>query len=169
MSFPKNVGQIPIYYNKKNTGRPSSGPNQVFYTHHTDVDNEPLYHFGYGLSYTTFKYSNLRISKKELHFSDTLSVSIEITNTGKYKGKEVVQLYITDEFASVTPPLLALKDFVSIELNPGEKAEVTFDVSRDQLSFYNQQNKWITEPGSFEVSVGGSSNDCLKTNFTLLN
>ena len=169
MSFPKNVGQIPIYYNKKNTGRPSSGPNQVFYTHHTDVDNEPLYHFGYGLSYTTFKYSNLRISKKELHFSDTLSVSIEITNTGKYKGKEVVQLYITDEFASVTPPLLALKDFVIVELNPGEKAEVTFDVSREHLSFYNQQNKWITEPGSFEVSVGGSSNDCLKTNFTLLN
>ena len=169
MSFPKNVGQIPIYYNKKNTGRPSSGPNQVFYTHHTDVDNEPLYHFGYGLSYTTFKYSNLRISKKELRLSDTLSVSIEITNTGKYKGKEVVQLYITDEFASVTPPLLALKDFVTIELNPGEKALVSFDVSRDQLSFYNQQNKWITEPGSFEVSVGGSSNDCLKTNFTLLN
>ena len=169
MSFPKNVGQIPIYYNKKNTGRPSSGPNQVFYTHHTDVDNEPLYHFGYGLSYTTFKYSNLRISKKELRLSDTLSVSIEITNTGKYKGKEVVQLYITDEFASVTPPLLALKDFVTIELNPGEKALVSFDVSREQLSFYNQQNKWITEPGSFEVSVGGSSNDCLKTNFTLLN
>jgi len=169
MSFPKNVGQIPIYYNKKNTGRPSSGPNQVFYTHHTDVDNEPLYHFGYGLSYTTFKYSKLRISKKELRLSDTLSVSIEITNTGKYKGKEVVQLYITDEFASVTPPLLALKDFVSVELNPGEKAEVTFDVSREHLSFYNQQNKWITEPGSFEVSVGGSSNDCLKTNFTLLN
>ena len=169
MSFPKNVGQIPIYYNKKNTGRPSSGPNQVFYTHHTDVDNEPLYHFGFGLSYTIFKYSKLRISKKELRLSDTLSVSIEITNTGKYKGKEVVQLYITDEFASVTPPLLALKDFVSVELNPGEKAEVTFDVSREHLSFYNQQNKWITEPGSFEVSVGGSSNDCLKTNFTLLN
>jgi len=158
MSFPKNVGQIPVYYNNKNTGRPSAGTNQVFYAHHTDVGNDPLYPFGYGLSYTQFKYSDLEISENEIHVDDTLLVKVKVQNVGKVAGDEIVQLYITDDFASVTPPKLALKGFKRIALKPGEVKGVEFIITKDLLSFYNDKNEFVIEGGTFKVGVGSNSN-----------
>ena len=168
MSFPKNVGQVPIYYNKKTTGRPSSGPNQVFYVHHSDVDNEPLFPFGYGLSYTQFEYSDMEISNNEIFMNDTLHVKIKIENTGAISGDEIVQLYITDEFASVTLPVLELKGFKKISLKPGEVKEVEFIINKESLSFYDMENNFISEPGFFKVSIGTNSKSLHSIKFKLL-
>ena len=157
MSFPRNVGQVPIYYNKKTTGRPSSGPNQVFYVHHSDVDNDPLFPFGYGLSYTQFQYSEMKISSNEIHMKDTLKVKIKVQNIGDFPGEEIVQLYITDEFASITPPEIELKGFQKISLAVGETKQLEFNITKEDLSFYNKQNIFIAEPGNFKVGVGTNS------------
>ena len=165
MSFPKNVGQVPIYYNHKNTGRPTSEPNLVFYSHHTDVDNKPLFPFGFGLSYTEFKYSGLEISENNIQMNDTLVVKVKVQNIGKITGDEVVQLYITDEFASVTPPILELKGFEKVSLSPGEIKEISFAITTKSLGFYNNHMEFVTEPGSFIVSVGPNSQNLSKKKF----
>ena len=166
MSFPRNVGQIPIYYNYKNTGRP--GPkNEVFWSHYNDEVNSPLYPFGYGLSYTTFEYSKMDISNKILEKDSSIKVSIEIKNTGKLKGKEVVQLYIKDRFASVTRPVRELKGFELVELNPGETKIVSFEISESLLKFYSAKEVWESEPGFFDVFIGTDSNATINESFEL--
>ena len=164
MSFPRNVGQIPIYYNYKNTGRP--GPkNEVFWSHYNDEVNSPLYPFGYGLSYTTFEYSKMDISNKILEKDSSIKVSIEIKNTGKLKGKEVVQMYIKDRFASVTRPVRELKGFELVELSPGETKMVSFEISESLLKFYSANEVWESEPGFFDVFIGTDSNATINESF----
>lgn len=170
MTFPKNVGQIPIYYNYKNTGRPSPADHDadtVFWSHYTDVSNEPLYVFGHGLSYTSFKYDNLKLSSKSFPIDGSIQVSFTLTNTGKYEGKEVVQMYIRDLFASITRPIKELKGFEMISLKPGESKEVSFSINEKTVAFYTANNKWEAEPGAFKVFIGDSSNTNLETEFSL--
>ncbi len=156
VTFPRDVNQVPLYYNYKNTGRP--GPiEMVFWSHYSDQSNDPLYPFGYGLSYTTFEYSNLNVAES----SDGLRVSVTLSNTGKYTGEEVVQCYIRDKFASVTRPVKELKGFKKLGLEAGESQEVVINLSKADLSFYNNQGKLIFEPGEFEIMVGGNSADVL--------
>lgn len=156
MTFPRNVGQIPIYYSHKNTGRPYDEKN-LFTTQYLDVPNEPLYPFGYGLSYTNFEYGNLEVSKSELSGEETLTVKVDVTNTGTYKGEEIVQLYIQDPVASITRPVKELKGFKKVAINPGEKKEVTFSISTDDLKFYNSNLEYVWEPGEFIIYVGPNS------------
>lgn len=167
MSFPRHVGQVPLYYNYKNTGRPSlPGPDVVFWSHYQDEKNDPLYVFGHGLSYTTFEYNNLKV-KNLYKNSKNVTVSVTVTNTGKYKGKEVAQLYLKDEYASVTRPVRELKGFELVELNPSESKEIEFTLSEKELGFFNNQNQFVVEPGNFKVFVGGSSKAQLEANFKL--
>ena len=165
MSFPRAVGQVPIYYNYKNTGRPLIPiPNTVFWSHYQDVENTPLYTFGYGLSYTTFEYSALQakvVSDKEVN------VSVTLKNTGKFAGKEVVQLYIKDHYASVTRPVRELKGFELVSLKPNERKNITFTLSEKELGFYNNEGEFIVEPGDFSIFVGGDSNTTLQSKITL--
>ena len=166
MSFPRSVGQIPIYYNYKNTGRP--GPkNEVFWSHYSDESNSPLYPFGYGLSYTTFEYSNIKIDNKTLSIDNSINISIKLKNTGKYTGKEVVQLYIKDRYASVTRPVRELKDFKMVKLNPGETKTVNFQISEPSLRFYSANEVWESELGFFDVYIGTNSNANLNESFEL--
>lgn len=167
MTFPRNVGQIPIYYNHKQTGRPVNSENNVFWSHYSDVENTPLYPFGYGLSYTTFAYSNLKVSTSEVSAEDTLAVSVDLTNTGKVAGKEVVQLYIRDLVASVTRPVKELKGFELVYLEPGETKKVTLQLTKEELSFYNNDGVFVVEPGTFKIFIGGSSITSLETEITL--
>lgn len=165
MSFPKNVGQVPIYYNHKSTGRPNlPAPGEVFWSHYTDVSNEPLYPFGFGLSYTTFEYKNLHTTVSGNHI---IQVSVDVSNTGKVKGKEVVQLYLRDEFASVTRPVRELKGFELVELNPNETKTIHFLLTEAELGFYDNQGQFVVEPGDFKIFVGGDSNAQLETKFEL--
>lgn len=165
MTFPRHVGQVPIYYNYKSTGRPKlPAPNEVFWSHYTDVSNDPLYPFGYGLSYTTFAYSNLKVNPVS---KDRVEVSVTLTNTGKVKGKEVAQLYLRDEYASVTRPVRELKGFELVELNPNEAKTINFVLTKAELGFYNNDGKFIIEPGDFKVFVGGSSTATLEAKFEL--
>ncbi|WP_298487783.1 beta-glucosidase BglX [uncultured Maribacter sp.] len=170
MTFPKSVGQIPIYYNYKSTGRPKiPAPNMVFWSHYIDETNTPLYEFGYGLSYTNFKYSNLKLTKTYFKKGENITVSCTLTNTGKYEGKEVVQLYIQDKFASITRPVKELKGFKIISLKPGESKDVSFVIDEKLLQFYSANNKWEAEKGEFTVFLGGSSKTVLEDNFKLIN
>lgn len=167
-TFPQNVGQVPIYYAHKNTGRPLRGQwFQKFQSNYLDVSNEPLYPFGYGLSYTTFGYGDLKLNKTEMTASDSITVSIEVTNTGSRDGAEVVQLYIRDLVGSVTRPVKELKDFRKVSFKAGEKKTVTFTVKVEDLSFYNTELKWGSEPGEFKVFVGGNSRDVKEAGFVL--
>jgi beta-glucosidase len=167
MSFPRNIGQIPIYYNHKNTGRPFD-PNQKYTTKYLDVSNEPLYPFGYGLSYTTFSYSDINLSSKELKPGGTITASVNITNTGTRSGKETVQLYIRDMVGSITRPVKELKGFQQITLKPGESRTVSFSVSVDDLKFYNSDLKYVYELGDFKVFIGTNSSDVKEAAFTLV-
>ena len=162
MTFPKSVGQIPIYYNYKNTGN-----DIVFWSHYSDVSNEPLYPFGHGLSYANFEYSNLKLNATSIDKDAKLLVSFTLKNTGKYEGKEVVQLYLRDLVGSVTRPVKELKDFKMINLKPNESQEVTFEISKENLQYYTANNKWEVEPGDFKVFIGGSSKTTLEANFTV--
>jgi beta-glucosidase len=167
MTFPRSVGQIPIYYNYKNTGRP--GPkNEVFWSHYSDEVNTPLYPFGYGLSYTTFEYSNIIIDNKILQKDSSINVSIELKNIGKLKGKEVVQLYIKDRYASVTRPVRELKGFELVELKSGETKTVNFEISESLLKFYSANDIWESEPGFFDIFIGTDSNANLQESFELI-
>ena len=170
VSFPRSVGQIPIYYNHKNTGRPYDGTGfPKFKSNYLDISNDPLYPFGYGLSYTTFSYGDLSLSKKEIKPNEQLQVKITVTNTGKYDGEETVQLYIHDLVASVTQPVKELKKFQKIFLRSGESREISFLLGADDLKFYNSDLKYIYEPGDFKVFVGGNSRDVKEADFKLKN
>jgi beta-glucosidase len=167
-TFPQNVGQIPIYYASKRTGRPLSGPwFQKFQSNYIDVSNEPVYPFGYGLSYTSFDYSDISLSKPEIKNTDSLTVSVTVTNTGKVAGEEVVQLYVRDVVGSTTRPMKELKGFKKIKLEAGATQTVTFKITAADLSFYNYDLKFGTEPGEFQVFVGGNSRDTKMAKFTL--
>jgi len=158
-TFPRSVGQIPLYYNHLNTGRPySSGPTK-FKSNYLDISNDPLYPFGYGLSYTNFSYSNLKLSKTKLKGNETLTATVTVTNNGSYAGEEVVQLYIGDPAASISRPVKELKDFKKVNLQVGEKQDVTFNITPKQLKFYNSQLKYDWEPGDFVIQVGTNSAD----------
>lgn len=172
MTFPRTIGQIPIYYNAKNTGRPlgnSEGKFEKFKTNYIDERNEPLFPFGFGLSYTTFTYGNLFISSNKMTASETINVSVPVTNSGNYDGKEVVQLYIRDVIGSVTRPLKELKGFQKIEINKGETKTVTFEISIEELKFYNFDLQFVAEPGKFEIFIGTNSDTTNKIEFDLVN
>ncbi|AXP79807.1 Periplasmic beta-glucosidase precursor [Mariniflexile rhizosphaerae] len=168
MTFPRNVGQIPIYYNYKNTGRPTNKDNNVFWSHYTDVEKTPLYPFGYGLSYTTFEYSNLKLNGNSFKMGEDVKVSVTLKNTGDLTGKEVVQLYIRDLFASVTRPVKELKGFELVELKAGETKTIHFTLNKETLGFYDNDGTYIVEPGDFKVFVGGSSITTLEADFNLI-
>ena len=167
MTFPRNVGQIPIYYNHLITGRATDREDNVFWSHYIDQKNTPLYPFGHGLSYTSFKYSDLAIERTNYSINDIVKVSVNVTNTGNYDGKEVVQLYIRDLVGSIVRPVKELKGFELINLKKGETKQLNFELSKEELGFYNNEGKFIIEPGDFEVFVGGSSETSLKGGFTL--
>jgi beta-glucosidase len=152
VSFPRSVGQLPIYYNHK----PSARRGYLFST------TSPLFAFGHGLSYTTFKYSNLKITKPKIGADEETTVTVDITNTGKIRGDEVAQMYIRDEISSVTRPVKELKDFARISLNAGETKTVTFTITPKKLQFYNREMKRVVEPGTFQIMVGGNSVDLMK-------
>ena len=158
VSFPRSEGQIPIYYNHFNTGRPALNDSDRFYrSSYLDLSIYPAYEFGYGLSYTNFDYSGFKISNTTMNANDSIRVSFRLTNTGSYAGSEVVQLYLRNKVASVIRPVKELKDFKKVFLQPGESTSVEFNISRDKLIFLNQQLKWGTEPGDFELMIGSSS------------
>ena len=160
MSFPQNVGQIPLYYNHKNTGRPLTGKwFSKFQSNYIDVSNEPLYPFGYGLSYTQFEYGDLQLSSNKLKGNQKLVVTVNVKNTGNVRGKEVVQLYLRDLVGSITRPVKELKGFNKIELAAGESKNVSFDITADMLKFYNSDLKFDWEAGDFEIMVGPNSRD----------
>jgi beta-glucosidase len=163
-TFPRSTGQIPIYYYQKSTGRPFNEENK-FTSKYLDSPNTPLYPFGYGLSYTSFNYGNIRIEKDKMNKNDYNKVLIDITNTGKYSGEEVVQLYIRDEFASITRPVKELKGFKKIKLNTGETKTVEFKIKPDMLSFLDINMKPVVEPGKFTVMIGGNSVDLNSVSF----
>ena len=165
MSFPRNIGQVPIAYNHYSTGRFTNKDNNVFWSHYSDVEKTPLYPFGYGLSYTTFEYSNLKINKKTFSKGEKVEVSVDLKNTGKVTGKEVAQLYLHDEFASVAKPVKELKGFEMVELKAGETKTITFTLTDAELGFYNNQNEFVVEPGTFKVMVGGNSDAKLSDKF----
>ena len=171
MSFPRKVGQLPLYYNHKNTGRPYLGPTdpeQKYKSQYTDVGNSPLYPFGFGLSYTTFEYSNMKISSNKIKFGEKLKISVDLKNTGNYEGQEVVQLYIRDLVGSVTRPVKELKGFEKVNLKKGETKTVSFEISSEDLKFYTIEMKNEAESGSFEVFVGENSDTDRKANFELV-
>lgn len=172
MTFPRNVGQIPIYYNYKNTGRPvneqADNPDFVFWSHYSDIENTPLYPFGHGLSYTSFEYKNINLSKTVYDINENINISFKVTNTGDFIGKEVTQLYIRDLHASITRPVKELKGFKLVELNIGESKSINFTLTKKELGFYNNQGEFIVEPGEFEVFIGGSSITSLKEKFELV-
>lgn len=162
MTFPRNLGQLPIYYNYFNTGRPGPKP-EVFWSHYSDAVNQPLYPFGYGLSYTQFAYSDLKVdTSNPLH----IKVSTSVKNIGKRSGEEVIQLYIRDKVSSTVRPVKELKGFQKTTINPGETKEIQFILTDKELGFYNGEGQFLVEKGEFEVMVGTNSQDLLKTVFT---
>lgn len=170
MTFPREIGQIPIYYSHFNTGRPAKSDTDLNYTSsYIDLPNSPKFPFGYGLSYTTFAYSDLKLSKKKIKNSETIEVTVNITNTGKYAGEEVVQMYLRDKVGSVVRPIKELKGFEKIKLNVGETKTVKFVIDNQKLSFYNQKFEYKSEAGEFDLMIGSSSEDIrLRDSFELL-
>ncbi|HZL12499.1 MAG TPA: beta-glucosidase BglX [Prolixibacteraceae bacterium] len=166
-SFPRSVGQVPIYYNHKNTGRPSDGEGNVFWSHYTDSPNDALFPFGYGLSYTTFAYSDLKISSETIAKGEKLEVSVTVKNTGKVAGEEVVQLYIRDLVGSISRPVKELKGFEKIALKSGESKLVRFTLGENDLAFWGLDHKFKAEPGDFKLWVGTNSVEGLETSFKL--
>jgi len=168
ITFPRSVGQIPIYYSHFNTGRPVSShdfPN----TSYIDLSVDPKYEFGYGLSYTTFKYSDLNLSSNKMQPDEKIVVSLTVSNTGKYAGEEIVQLYLRDKVGSIARPVKELKDFKKISLKTGESKSITFTIDKEKLSFFNQQLQWVAEPGDFDLMIGASSADIrLNDSFELI-
>lgn len=170
MSFPQNVGQSPLFYNHKNTGRPLEEGKwfEKFRSNYLDVSNEPLYPFGFGLSYTTFDYSDIQLSTTQLRMGSELTATVTLTNTGKQDGQETVQLYIRDLVGSVTRPVKELKGFQKVFLKAGESKTVSFKITPELLKFYNYDLDYVCEPGEFQVMIGGNSRDTRMTPFTLL-
>ncbi|MEZ4908470.1 MAG: glycoside hydrolase family 3 C-terminal domain-containing protein [Saprospiraceae bacterium] len=172
-SFPRNLGQVPIYYSHKNTGRSLSNDAlknckfEKFRSNYLDICNTPLFPFGYGLSYTNFEYSNLKLSNDKLNKNGKINITVDVSNTGGYDGKEIVQLYIRDIVGSVTRPVKELKGFEKIFIKKGETKTVSFSITTDDLKFYDYNLNYIAEPGEFEVFVGGNSEDVMTSKFML--
>ncbi|MWB95974.1 beta-glucosidase BglX [Flavobacterium sp. GA093] len=167
MSFPRNVGQVPIYYNRYSTGRPIDSDKNVFWSHYSDVEKTPQFSFGFGLSYTTFEYKNLKLNKTAFAKGEAVEVSVEVTNSGKYDGKEVVQLYIHDDYASIIRPIKELKGFELVNLKKGETKTVKFTLTNKELGFYDNEGKYLVEPGTFKIMVGGNSDKGLEGGFEI--
>jgi beta-glucosidase len=168
MTFPRSVGQIPIFYYEKNTGRPIYLPSEKYKSRYLDSPNDPLYPFGYGLSYTTFSYSDLSLSSPKVKKGKTIEATVTVTNTGQVTGEDTVQLYIRDLVGSVTRPVKLLKAFQKVAIPPGESRKITFTIDNDMLSFWRQDMTFGVEEGDFKVMVGGSSVDLLQASFTLV-
>lgn len=170
MTFPQNVGQVPLYYAHKNTGRPLGDKPWFtrFWSNYLDVSNDPLYPFGYGLSYTTFTYGDIKLSNNSLRPGQKISVSTTVTNSGKYAGEEVVQLYIRDLVGTSTRPVKELKGFQKIRVQPGETKTVSFEISEDMLRFYNSQLKYVSEAGDFKAFIGTNARDVKEVDFKLV-
>jgi beta-glucosidase len=166
VTFPRKAGQVPYHYDHKNTGRPMT--DQKYTSKYIDVENSSLYPFGHGLSYTTFDYSNLQLSADSIAAGDTLTVTVDLQNSGERTGEEVVQLYVRDMYASITQPVKELRDFQKIELEPGGTQSVSFAVTKEDLSFYNQELQKVTEPGEFRIFVGTNANETLQESFELV-
>jgi beta-glucosidase len=166
MTFPVNQGQIPIYYNAKNTGRPytTGDANTKFKSDYLDMSNDPLYPFGYGLSYTKFTYNPLSLSKPNISAAEPVMVKLTVTNSGNYDGEETVQLYIRDMVATVTQPVKELKKFQKVYLKKGESKEISFTLTTEDLKYVNSDLKWVYDPGAFKVFVGGNSRDVVEAN-----
>ena len=167
MSFPRNVGQCPIYYNSFNTGRPVNKDQNVFWSHYIDVEKTPLYPFGYGLSYTAFNYSNLKISNTSYKKGEVVKISVDVKNTGNYDGKEVVQLYINDAVASIVRPIKELKGFELVTLKKGETKTIQFTLTDKELGFYDNNGSFLVESGDYNIMVGGNSKEGLTGKFEL--
>ena len=161
MSFPRHVGQVPVFYNEKSTGRPFD-PNSKWTSKYVDMPNAPLFAFGYGLSYATFQYDDLKVSKSTFKKGEKITVSVKVSNTGAYDGEEVVQLYVRDLVGSVTRPVKELKGFRKVMIPRGTAQTVEFSLTEADLRFYGRDLRFASEPGAFEVFVGGSS-DALKS------
>lgn len=163
-TFPQNVGQVPLFYNHKNTGRPLEEGKwfSKFRSNYLDVSNDPLYPFGFGLSYTSFEYSDIKLSSQNLKGNQKLTASVTVTNKGNFDGKEVVQLYIRDMIGSVTRPVKELKGFQKVMIKAGESKTISFEITTDLLKFYNYDLKHVWEPGEFEIMIGGNSRDVKK-------
>ncbi|SFU30424.1 beta-glucosidase [Pustulibacterium marinum] len=168
VSFPRNVGQEPLYYNQKSTGRPSEIA-EVTYSHYIDSRRDALYPFGFGLSYTTFTYSDVTLSADSFQKGGAITASVTVTNTGKVAGEEVVQLYVRDLFASLTRPIKELKGFQKIQLKAGESKTVSFTIDEELLTFYTAKQRWEAEPGDFKLMISGDSSGMPETLFTLKN
>ena len=169
-TFPQNVGQVPLYYNHKNTGRPLPEGQwfQKFRSNYLDVSNDPVYPFGFGMSYTNFSYGDIKLSTNAMNTNQTITASVTVSNTGKTDGKEVVQMYIRDLVGSTTRPVKELKGFQKIDLKAGESKTVTFKITNDDLKFYNYDLKYVSEPGDFKIFIGGNSRDVKEADFKLL-
>jgi beta-glucosidase len=170
ITFPQNVGQVPIYYSHKNTGRPLPAGSWFtkFRSNYLDVSNDPLYPFGFGLSYTNFSYGDIKLNATSFKPGQSITARITVTNTGNVEGKEVVQLYTRDLVGSSTRPVKELKGFQKVNLKPGESKEVTFIIKEDDLKFYNSALKYVAEPGDFKLFIGSNSRDVKESQFTLL-
>lgn len=170
MTFPRNVGQLPIYYNYKNTGRPSTdNPESVFWSHYIDVEKTPQYPFGFGLSYSKFEYSNLKLDKNSFEKGGKITVTVNVKNNSKVNGKEVVQLYIRDLVASVTRPVRELKGFELTEIKAGETKTITFTIDEKTIEFYSANKKFEAESGDFQIFVGGDSMTKMEAKFNFTN
>ncbi len=168
-SFPRNIGQIPIYYNHLNTGRPNPGDKfEKFRSNYLDVENSPLFPFGYGISYTTFSYGEIKLSNSSMNNTGKVTASVTVTNSGNFDGEEVVQLYIRDIVASISRPVKELKGFQKIMLKRGESKEVSFTISINDLKFYNSDLKYVAEPGDFKLFIGSNSRDVKEADFKLV-
>jgi beta-glucosidase len=169
VTFPRTVGQVPLYYNMKNTGRPYDAQDDNKYvSRYLATPNDPLYPFGYGLSYTQFEYSDVNLDRTELRPGESLTTSVIVTNTGEFDGEEVVQLYVQDLVGSVTRPVRQLKAFEKIHLKKGESRRVSFTLGEDDLAFYRHDMTWGAEPGDFRLYIGTSSQEGSTASFTLL-
>lgn len=167
-SFPRNVGQVPLFYAHKNTGRPLLGKSfEKFRSNYLDVSNTPLYPFGYGLSYTTFEYSPITLSAQTMNINQSLTATVTVTNSGPCAGTEVVQLYLKDEVGSITRPVKELKGFQKIALKAGESKEITFTIDSEMLKFYNGNLDFVCEPGDFQVMIGTNSESLQTAKFSL--
>jgi beta-glucosidase len=167
VSIPRNVGQVPIYYNHVSTGRPPKAETD-YTSRYLNTPWTALFPFGHGLSYTTFSYDDPRVSADSLVVGDTLTVTVDLTNTGDRTGTEVAQLYVEDPVASITRPVLELRDFARVELDPGATKTVSFRVTMDDLAYMNRDTERVVEPGRFHLHVGTSSADTKTASFRLV-
>lgn len=170
-TFPKSMGQIPMYYNHLNTGRPVPDGAQEFrkyQSNYLDIRNDELYPFGYGLSYTTFSYGDITLSANSMSQTGTVKATVTVTNTGRYDADEVVQLYIRDRFASISRPVKELKGFERISLKAGESKAISFNITPDMLKFYNSDLHFVLEPGDFDIMIGPHSKNLKTAKLTVI-